>query len=33
MDEIMIPFRQLKITMPEFALFKASVFFNPGLFH
>ncbi|VDM09127.1 unnamed protein product [Wuchereria bancrofti] len=29
MDEIMIPFRQLKITMPEFALFKASVFFNP----
>uniref|UniRef100_A0A915Q0U5 Non-specific serine/threonine protein kinase n=1 Tax=Setaria digitata TaxID=48799 RepID=A0A915Q0U5_9BILA len=29
MDEIMLPFRQLKITMPEFALFKASVFFNP----
>uniref|UniRef100_A0A914RH13 NR LBD domain-containing protein n=1 Tax=Parascaris equorum TaxID=6256 RepID=A0A914RH13_PAREQ len=30
MDEIMIPFRQLQVTVPEFALFKASVFFNPG---
>uniref|UniRef100_A0A9J2P4U2 NR LBD domain-containing protein n=1 Tax=Ascaris lumbricoides TaxID=6252 RepID=A0A9J2P4U2_ASCLU len=29
MDEIMIPFRQLQVTVPEFALFKASVFFNP----
>lgn len=29
MDEIMIPFRQLQVTMPEFALFKASIFFNP----
>lgn len=30
MDEIMIPFRQLQINVPEFALFKASIFFNPG---
>ncbi|MFH4983137.1 hypothetical protein AB6A40_009846 [Gnathostoma spinigerum] len=31
MDEIMIPFRQLQISVHEFALFKASIFFNPAL--
>lgn len=29
MDEIMLPLRALQVTVPEFALFKASMFFNP----
>lgn len=31
MDEIMLPFRRLQVTVPEFAAFKASLFFNPGI--
>lgn len=30
MDEIMIPFRKLIITKPEFAAFKTILLFNPG---
>ncbi|PAV66958.1 hypothetical protein WR25_06293 [Diploscapter pachys] len=29
MDEIMLPFRRLQLSMPEFATFKAALFFNP----
>jgi nuclear factor 4 len=29
MDEIMIPFRKLNVSVPEFAAFKASLLFNP----
>jgi hypothetical protein len=29
MDEIMIPFRRLELSIPEFAAFKAVLFFNP----
>lgn len=31
MDEIMVPFRKLGVSIHEFAAFKAILFFNPGL--
>jgi hypothetical protein len=30
MDEMMIPFREMRINIAEFAAFKAASFFNPG---